>query len=198
MYLDNCVSLSLNPSTQSEEEDEQGNGLEVPSTNTEAPRRRFPLLGQDGRRPKVKSNLRAKHRNHGQRKVFKKFRSSPRRQKARTTEAPQTFAPPVQAEVEPSAQPASSFRENLLAEIPRPDEPEQLFASPSSPRPFIFRGTPDPFEDDLVGSASTVRPFFLPTANPEFSGISQTPVILTFTTPATQGRHQIKKVKIIV
>ena len=38
---------------------------------------------------------------------------------------------------------------------------EPFFASPSSPKPFIFRGTPDPYsEADLFGSASTVKPFF--------------------------------------
>ena len=51
---------------------------------------------------------------------------------------------------------------------------EPFFASPSSPQPFIFRGTPDPYsEPDLLGSASTVKPFF-PTVK-SIGSISQSP-----------------------
>ena len=51
---------------------------------------------------------------------------------------------------------------------------EPFFASPSSPQPFIFRGTPDPYsEPDLFGSASTVKPFF-PTVK-SVGSISQSP-----------------------
>ena len=51
---------------------------------------------------------------------------------------------------------------------------EPFFASPSSPKPFIFRGTPDPYsEADLFGSASTVKPFF-PTVK-SVASVSNTP-----------------------
>ena len=51
---------------------------------------------------------------------------------------------------------------------------EPFFASPSSPKPFIFRGTPDPYsEADLFGSASTVKPFF-PTVK-SVSSVSNSP-----------------------
>jgi hypothetical protein len=39
---------------------------------------------------------------------------------------------------------------------------EAFFASPSSPRPFVFTGSPRPA--DQFGSSSTFQPFFLPTA----------------------------------
>ena len=44
---------------------------------------------------------------------------------------------------------------------------EAFFASPSSPRPFVFTGSPRP--GDQFGSASTFQPFFLPTAKSEVS-----------------------------
>ena len=48
---------------------------------------------------------------------------------------------------------------------------EPFFASPSSPQPFIFRGTPDPYGDGLLGSASTTeKPFF-----PTIKSLSDTP-----------------------
>ncbi len=47
---------------------------------------------------------------------------------------------------------------------------EAFFASPSSPRPFVFTGSPRPA--DQFGSSSTFQPFFLPTAK---SGVSSPP-----------------------
>ena len=55
---------------------------------------------------------------------------------------------------------------------------EPFFASPSSPKPFIFRGTPDPYsEPDLFGSASTVKPFF-PTVK-SVGSVSNSPFSIT-------------------
>ena len=93
--------------------------------------------------------------------------------------APQTSPSPIKTllfpgpELRPDGR-APRVKSDLFAELspsnPR-SEPElttvqsfldePFFASPSSPAPFIFRGTPDPYtEQDLFGSASTVEPFF--------------------------------------
>ncbi len=188
----------------------------------------------DGRKPKVKSNLKAKLRNKkfggnfnnfdndnenngrnfnggGFRNQFRqRGRSSFTnfgRQTTTTTEEP--FYGP---DVKPDGR-EPRVKSDLRAEIPRAPQPEtttelpeieveeeafleSFFASPSSPKPFIFRGTPAPTanrfdrfnlkkqndfggEPDLFGSATTVKSFFVPTPKPSFAGISQTPEILT-------------------
>ena len=200
--------------------------------------RSFPLLGQDGRKPKVKSNLKAKLRNFGGRNNFansdsalrKKFRSfdsgfekrrfrtqlevdtTPPRFEEADPSAPETtteYFPEIGPEVRPDGR-EPRVKADLLAEIQHkpetltvqpfietffasPSSPKpfifrgsptpqpfgnDLFGSPSSPQPFIFRGSPNPYEEDLFGSASTVQPFFSPTVKPPtFTGITKTPFL---------------------
>jgi len=180
---------------------------EEPLENTVAPppAPRFSPLAQDGRRPKVKSNLKAKFRNSGQKKFggsnqsgqkqFRQFRKNRQRvakhqRKEVVTESYVTESydesatePFYGPDVRPDGR-EPRVKADLLADLQNHPETttlqpfiETFFASPSSPKPFIFRGSPTP---DLYGSASTVQPFFVPTAKaPTFSGISQTPLTLS-------------------
>ena len=182
----------------------------------------------DGRKPKVKSNLKAKFRNkkgggffnklnndrkqfnsgstHNFRNQFKHRGSSSNKNfggdRFETTTTPEPFYGP---DVKPDGR-EPRVKSDLRAEIPRASpaeetttlEPfiEKFFASPSSPKPFIFRGSPAPSENrfggnnnkenrfgdsnnDLFGSATTIKSFFVPTPKPSFAGISATPEILT-------------------
>jgi hypothetical protein len=168
--------------------------------------RSFPKFGRDGRKPNVKSNLRAGLANAGGgHKRFPtankpekttgpvKFAAERMRKKVVITERPpainqledededQTededlFAGP---EVRPDGRMARVKADILAENQKKPEsavaasvEPfiEAFFASPSSPRPFVFTGSPRPA--DQFGSSSTFQPFFLPTAK---SGVSSPP-----------------------
>ena len=201
----------------------------------------FPKFGIDGRRPKVKANIRAKLANKGKKAFFQKF-DKPTKKSGRkvnldhhrknriefvepiveeetdfqfsgkdlpvqcraaavylnktvqchgghgkdkspvvcrrSTKTIGTSTSPIKTESfipGPELRPdgrAPRVKSDIFAEQPNVrTEPElttiqsfidePFFASPSSPKPFIFRGTPDPYtEQDLFGSASTVEPFF--------------------------------------
>jgi len=163
----------------------------------------FPKFGRDGRRPKVKSNIRAKLANSGKKKFFQKTDKS-RRKSGRKVNLDHIrknrieFVEPIEEntaedqfsgpEVRPDGR-HPRVKSNIWADQQnRPEtttlQPfiEQFFASPSSPQPFVFRGaqTPRPFEGDLFGSASTAQPFFIPTVkSPTISPLSQTPLTLS-------------------
>jgi hypothetical protein len=164
--------------------------------------RSFPKFGRDGRKPKVKSNLRAGLANAGgHNKRFPSAAKSldkpslntklvPERQRKKVfiTEkplpAPNSFDEDEEADhnmdedlfVGPEVRPdgrMARVKADILAEnqnkpeatAPAPSlEPfiEAFFASPSSPKPFVFTGSPRPA--DQFGSASTFQPFFVPTA----------------------------------
>ena len=201
--------------------------------------RTFPKFGVDGRRPKVKSNIRAKLANlGGKKKFFQKFDKTALKKSGRKVgldhkrknkiEFVEPQSPVDEEELDTeftgiSIDPADKLQhmssvsirkkccwhqvESCVIAGPelRPDgrsprvksdlffeqreqpstrqhetttqQPfvEPFFASPSSPQPFIFRGTPDPYnEPDLFGSASTIKPFF-PTVKSVPSSISQSP-----------------------
>jgi len=162
----------------------------------------FVNFGRDGRKPHVKSNIRAKLANSGsgsRKKFFSKLNQQKIRKKAGhkvalgnrgrkeikfvapTEEKPttQTFSGP---EVRPDGR-APRVKANLRRDEAREDsqqreeEPEQrtlapfveqFFASPSSPKPFIFTGSPEPRlrgADTLLTSAPEES--FLPTVQPD-------------------------------
>ena len=163
--------------------------------------RRPSFRSLDGRRPKVKSNLKAKFRNSGKKfsdgfERKKLFGNDRRRGRfnlgSRNNVASKSFVEPTEGpEVRPDGR-EPRVKGNLLAEIRnKPDTTtikpflEDFFASPSSPQPFVFRGSPDPFADDLFPSATTAHPFFVPTPK-SFSGISQTPEIISFVDDRTE------------
>ena len=162
--------------------------------------RSFPKFGRDGRKPKVKSNLRAGLANAGgghkrfpsaaksEKPASTKFATERQRKKVLLTEKPlpavvnsvkvedladeedDLFLGP---EVRPDGRTAR-VKADILAENQNKPEPaaaaapslepfiEAFFASPSSPKPFVFTGSPRPA--DQFGSASTFQPFFVPTA----------------------------------
>jgi len=168
----------------------------------------FVNFGRDGRKPHVKSNIRAKLANSGsgsRKKFFSKLNQQKIRKKAGHKVAlgnrgrkeikfvapaedkptRQTFSGP---EVRPDGRaprvkanlrredPREEVREELRGEV-REEEPEertlapfveQFFASPSSPKPFIFTGSPEPRlrgADTLLTSAPEES--FLPTVQPD-------------------------------
>ena len=172
---------------------------------TEAPEPRF--FGGAGRKPKVKSNLKAANFHKGarkqlggvdgtsrdtERKRFRSFREPEvsHNNRFQEPEPRELDSEPLSDEFEgPEVRPdgrVPRVKGDLLAEIQNNPETttippfiDAFFASPSSPKPFLFRGAP--LEEDLFGSASTAQPFFLPTAkSPTFSGISQTPLTSGF------------------
>ena len=131
----------------------------------------FVSFGRDGRRPHVKSNIRAKHANSGngsgRKKFFSKFGSQDKqqrrkkagrkvaldsrdRQEIRFVSPAETPAPAVvrEPEVRPDGraprvkanQRNSGFSREQEQEEQSTLSPfvEQFFASPSSPKPFIF------------------------------------------------------------
>merc|ERR1711892_1444583 len=163
----------------------------------------FSKFGRDGRRPKVKSNIRAKLANSGKKKFFEKI-NKPRRKSGRKVNLDHIrknkieFVEPIEADLAedqfsgPEVRPDGRHprvKSNIWADqLNKPEtttlEPfiEQFFASPSSPQPFVFKGspTPRPFGGDLFGSASTAQPFFIPTVkSPTISPLSQTPLTLS-------------------
>ena len=167
-----------------------------PTTASPPAPRRSSFRSLDGRRPKVKSNLKVKFRNSGKRfdsqgrkKLFGDNRRG--REQARDVITKPFIEPLDGPEVKPDGR-EPRVKGDLLAEIRnKPDTTtlkpflEEFFGSPSSPQPFIFRGSPDPFSDDLFPSATTVQPFFVPTPK-SFSGISQTPLIISFHDATTE------------
>jgi len=139
----------------------------------------FSKFGRDGRRPKVKSNIRAKLANGGRKKFFNKP-EKPRRKSGRKVNLDQghrqkiEFVEPIEdeiieepftgPEVRPDGRPPRVKADRLRAEQNKGEtttlEPfiEKFFASPSSPKPFIFQGSPTP-----RSIRSTSQPFFIPT-----------------------------------
>jgi len=166
------------------------------------PKSSFAKFGRDGRRPKVKSNIRAKLANSGGKKNFFQKTDKTRKKSGRKVNldhirknriefvepneeesAEEEFSGP---EVRPDGR-SPRVKSNILSEQQnRPEtttlEPfiEQFFASPSSPQPFVFRGSPTPRP---FGSASTAQPFFIPTVkSANGNHLRQTPLTLSVST----------------
>lgn len=165
----------------------------------------FAKFGRDGRRPKVKSNIRAKLANSGGKKNFFQKHDKTRKKSGRKVNLDHKrknrieFVEPNEEnsrqelfsgpEVRPDGR-SPRVKSNILSEQQnRPEtttlEPfiEQFFASPSSPQPFVFKGSPTlrPF-----GSASTAQPFFRPTVkSPTISPLRQGPLTLVVSTTSS-------------
>jgi len=163
------------------------------------PKSSFAKFGRDGRRPKVKSNIRAKLANSGGKKNFFQKTDKTRKKSGRKVNLDhirknriEFVEPNEEANVEeefsgPEVRPdgrSPRVKSNILSEQQnRPEtttlEPfiEQFFASPSSPQPFVFRGSPTPRP---FGSASTSQPFFIPTVkSSSIPQLRQTPLTLS-------------------
>jgi len=170
----------------------------------------FAKFGRDGRRPKVKSNIRAKLANSGGKKNFFQKTDKPRKKSGRKVNLDRIrknrieFVEPVEEdsdddqftgpEVRPDGR-TPRVKSNIWSEQQnRPEtttlQPfvEEFFASPSSPQPFVFKGspTPRPFEGELFGSASTVQPFFIPTVKSTNLPLRQTPLSLSVSIASTR------------
>lgn len=154
----------------------------------------FSKFGRDGRRPKVKSNIRAKLANEGGKgkKKFLKKTEKPRKKSGRRVNLDQghrnkiEFVEPQEEDiieepfsgpqVRPDGRPPRVKADKLRAEQNKGEfttlEPfvDQFFASPSSPKPFIFQGSPTP-----RSIRSTSQPFFIPTVKSVTSLSSQSP-----------------------
>lgn len=165
----------------------------------------FAKFGRDGRRPKVKSNIRAKLANSGKKRNFFQKNDKPRKKSGRKVNLDHIrknrieFVEPIEEdsaedqfsgpEVRPDGR-SPRVKSNIWSEQQnRPEtttlQPfiEQFFASPSSPQPFVFKGSPTlrPF-----GSASTAQPFFRPTVkSPTILPLRQTPLTLSVSIAST-------------
>jgi len=169
------------------------------------PKSSFAKFGRDGRRPKVKSNIRAKLANSGGKKNFFQKTDKTRKKSGRKVNLDhirknriEFVEPNEEANVEeefsgPEVRPdgrSPRVKSNILSEQQnRPEtttlEPfiEQFFASPSSPQPFVFRGSPTPRP---FGSASTSQPFFIPTVkSSSIPQLRQTPLTLSVSSSDT-------------
>jgi hypothetical protein len=169
------------------------------------PKSSFAKFGRDGRRPKVKSNIRAKLANSGGKKNFFQKADKTRKKSGRKVNLDHIrknrieFVEPNEEggteeqfsgpEVRPDGR-SPRVKSNILSEHQnRPEtttlEPfiEQFFASPSSPQPFVFKGSPTPRP---FGSASTAQPFFIPTVkSPSIPQLRQSPLTLTVSTSSS-------------
>jgi len=152
----------------------------------------FSKFGRDGRRPKVKSNIRANKANGGGKKNFFKKSEKPRKKSGRRVNLDQghrnkiEFVEPREEDtieepfsgpqVRPDGRPPRVKANKLRAEQNKGEfttvEPfvDHFFASPSSPKPFIFQGSPTP-----RSIRSTSQPFFIPTVKSGTSLSSQSP-----------------------